>query len=135
MGIPPEIGDFADLSLGDEELAALKACRPGTCDLRLGDKAIARFETEVDWTAPGAEVFIADKQIYASRYTDAAVTVISLASSADGTGYYALVGARARSTMLGGMAARMLRGRLEKETVSTSAMYLNWIQQSLSMSR
>jgi hypothetical protein len=237
---PPQIGDFADLSLGDEELGALKACRPGNCDLRLGDKGIARFQAEVDWAAPdaaarantlmrqmmlghaqaylkggdaalgmshnektprvaadefhallyqsttlyalapafaayleqfpaaslpgseqflywakggagpeasvtlhqvviynppGGDVIVADKQIYASRYTDAAVLIISLASSPDGKGYYAIVGARARSTMLGGMAARMLRGRVEKETVSTAAMYLNWIQQSLSMSR
>lgn len=240
LGSPPQIGDFADLSLGDDELAALEACRPGKCDLRLGDKGIARFQTEVDWTAPdaarranllmrqmmlghaqaylkggdaalgmshnektprvaadefhallyqsttlyelapafaaylerfpaaslpgaeqflywakgslgpeasislhqiviyaapGGDVLIADKLIYASRYTDAAIFVLSLASAADGTGYYAMIGARARATMLGGMAARMLRSRVEKETVSTSAMYLNWIQQSLSMSR
>lgn len=89
----------------------------------------------VIYHAPGGDVLIADKQIYASRYTDAAIFVLSLASSSDGTGYYAMIGARARATMLGGMAARMLRGRVEKETVSTSAMYLNWIRQSLSMSR
>jgi len=240
LSSPPQIGDFADLSLGDEELAALKACRPGKCDLRLGDKGIARFQTEVDWTAPdaarranllmrqmmlghaqaylkggdaalgiahnektprvaadefhallyqstalyelapafaayleqfpaaslpgaeqflywgkggagpdasisahqiviytapGGDVLIADKQIYASRYTDAAIFVISLASSPDGAGYYAIIGARARSTMLGGMAARMLRGRVQSATTSTAKMYLDWIQQSLSMAR
>jgi hypothetical protein len=240
LSSPPEIGDFAELSLDAGELAALKACRPGKCDLRLGDKAIARYQSEIDWTAsdpgtranlmmrqmmlahaqaylkggdaalgiahnekaprvaadqfhallyqsttlyelapafasylerfpaaslpgseqflywakgttgpeasislhqivihnaPGGEVIIADKQIYASRYTDAAMLIISLASGPDSAGYYAVIGARARSTMLGGMAARVLRGRVEKETVSTAAMYLNWIQQSLSMSR
>jgi len=240
LSSPPQIGDFADLSLDAGELAALKACRPGKCDLRLGAKAITRFQTEIDWkapdagtranlmtrqmllghaqaylkggdealgvahnektprvaadefrfllyqstalyelapafaayldkfpaaklpgseqflywarnatgpetstslhqiviyNAPGGEVLIADKQIYASRYTDAAILMISLASSPDGNGYYALIGARARSTMLGGMGARLLRGRVEKETLSTAAMYLNWIQQSLSMSR
>jgi len=240
LSSPPAIGDFADLSLSDDELAAIRACRPGKCDLRLGDKAIARYQSEVDWaapdaaqraslltrqmmlalsqaylkggdaalgvvhndktprvsadefhallyqstglyelapafaayleqfpaaslsgaeqflywakggagpeaaislhqvviyTAPGGDVLIADKQIYASRYTDAAVVMISLASSPDGAGYYVLVGARARSTMLGGMAARMLRGRVEKATTSTAKMYLDWIQQSLAMSR
>jgi hypothetical protein len=240
LSSPPQIGDFADLSLGDDELAALKACRPGKCDLRLGDTGLARFQTEVDWTAPdaarranllmrqmmlghaqaylkggdaalgvaqnkktprvaadefrallyqsttlyelvpafaayleqfpaaslpgaeqflywgkggagpdasitlhqvviynapGGEVFVADKQIYASRYTDAAILIISLASSPDGKGYYAVIGARARSTMLGGVAARMLRGRVQSATTSTAKMYLDWIQQSLSMSR
>ena len=54
LSSPPQIGDFAELSLSDEELAELRACRPGKCDLRLGDKAIARFQTEVDWAAPDA---------------------------------------------------------------------------------
>ena len=239
LSSPPQIGDFADLSLGEDELAALKVCRPGKCDLRLGGKAMARFQTDVDWTAPdaskranlltrqmmlghaqaylkggdaalgmthnektprvaadefrallyqstnlyellpafaayleqfpaaslpgseqflywgkggvgpdasitlhqvviytapGGDVFVADKQIYASRYTDAAIFVLSLASSPDGKGYYAMIGARARSTMLGGMAARLLRGRVQSATTSTAKMYLDWIQQSLSMS-
>ena len=51
---PLQIGDFADLSLDAGELAALQSCRPGNCDLRLGDKAIQRFQTEVDWTASDA---------------------------------------------------------------------------------
>jgi len=240
LSSPPQIADFAELSLNADELAAIRACRPGKCDLRLGDQVIARFQAEIDWAAPdaarradllvrqlmlghaqaylkggdaalgiahnektprvaadefrallyqatavyelapafaaylerfpaaslpgaeqflywakggagpeasislhqvvihappGGDVLVADKQLYASRYTDAALMVISLASGADPSGYYALVGARARSTMLGGVTARMLRGRVEKEAVGTAAMYLNWIQQSLSMSR
>ena len=240
LSSPPQIGDFDALSLDAAELAALRACRPGKCDLRLGDKAIARFQTEVDWAAPdaarranvltralmlghaqaylrggdaalgafhdektprvsadefqallyqstnlytlapplasyldrfpaaslpgaeqflywakggagpeasislhqliiynapGGAVWVADKQLYASRYTDAAICVISLAATSDGAGYYVLVGARARSTMLGGMTARLLRGRVESATIDTARMYLNWIQQSLAMSR
>jgi len=240
LSSPPQINDFADLSLGADELAALKACRPGQCDLRLGDAAIARFQAEVDWASPdaatranlltrqlmlslaqaylqggdlalgtkhfektprvsvdefhallyqatnlyalarpfadylenfpkaslpdaeqflywaqggsgpdasislhqviisnppGGVVLIADKQIYASRYTDAALTIITLASARDGNGYYAMAAARGRSTMLGGVAARLLRSRVEKASVETATMYLNWIQQSLAMSR
>jgi len=240
LSSPPQIGDFADLALSDEELEALRTCRPGNCDLRLGDKAITRFQTEVDWAAPdaarranlltrqlmlqlaqaylqggdaalgashdektpqvaadefravlsqatnlydlapplasylwrfpteslpdaeqflywakggggpeasislhqfviyhpaGGWVLLVDKQLYASRYTDALIVVISLGTAADGAGYYALVGARARSTMLGGMAARLLRGRVEKATYDTTRMYLNWLQQSLTMTR
>jgi hypothetical protein len=54
LSSPPEVGDFADLALSDEELKDLRACRPGNCDLRLGDSAISRFQTEVDWGAPDA---------------------------------------------------------------------------------
>jgi hypothetical protein len=238
LSSPPQIGDFGDLSLSDDELKALEACRPGRCDLRLGDKAIARFQTEVDWAAPdaarranlltrqlmlqhalaylqggdvalgashdektprvaadefrallsqatnlyelapalaaylerfpaaslpeseqflywakggagpeasislhqfvvynptGGSVLLVDKQLYASRYTDTAILAISLGATADGAGYYALVGARARSTLLGGATARLLRGRVENVTRDTATMYLRWLQQSLQM--
>ncbi len=233
----PQIGDFADLSLDAAELAAVRKCRPGSCDLLLGDPAIQRFQTDVDWNAPdaakranlfmrelmlshaqaylrggdqalgsthndkpprlraddfhqllyqsrelygvapalaaylegfpsarlpesqqflyrgkggagpdasislhqlviyqptGGDVFIADKQLYASRYVDAELTVVSLASAPNGQGFYAIVGARARSSMLSGMATRLLRGKVEKATRDTAAMYLDWIRASLS---
>ena len=47
----------------------------------------------------------------------------------------ALVGARARSSMLNGVAARLLRGRVETATRDTTKMYLEWIRQSLSAGR
>ena len=233
---PPQIGDFADLSLDPNELSALRACRPGNCDLLIGDKAIQRFQSEVNWTAsdaaaratllmrelllghaqayltggdqalgaihndkaprvfadefhqvlwqskglydltppfaaylegfptarlpeseqflywakggagteesislhqliifhaPAGDVFVADKQLFASRYVDAALVVVSLASAPEGKGFYALVGARARSTMLRGTGARLLRGRVESVTRDTATMYLNWIRGSL----
>ena len=235
---PPSVGDFADLSLDANELSALRTCRPGNCDLRMGDRAIQRFQTEVDWTAadaarranlltrqlllghaeaylrggdaalgayhnekaprvhgdefrrllsqstalhdiapplaayleqfpsaqlpgseqflywakggagpdvsitlhqmviyraPGGETFIADKQLYASRYVDAALTMVSLVAAPDGKGYYALVGARARSTMLTGVGARLLRGRVVDAASDTTSMYLNWLRASLTM--
>jgi len=232
----PAIGDFADLSLEASDLDELRTCRPGKCDLRLGDKAIERFRTGMDWTAsdaatratlltrqlllehaqaylkggdralgaahnekaprvaadefhqvlwkskalydiaprfatyleefptarladsetflywaksspssdssltlhqmviyhaPSGDVFIADKLLYASRYLDAGLLVISLASSPNSTGFYALVGARASSTMLNGIAARVLRGTVESTTRDTVKMYLDWIRASL----
>jgi hypothetical protein len=236
LSAPPRLDDFAELSLDSGELAALQACRPGNCDLRLGDQGMDRFQKGVDWTAadaarqaslllrqllleysqayltggdaalgavhdaknprvradefhqvlwqskamydiapalatyleqfpkaelpgseqflywakggagpessitlhqlivyhaPGGEVFIVDKQLYASRYVDAALAVISVASTPDGQGFYALAGARARSTMLSGIAARLLRGTVQRATVDTVTTYLNWIRASL----
>ena len=69
----------------------------------------------------------------ASRYVDAALTIISLASTPDGKSFYALAGGRARSRMLNGLAARVLRGRVEKATKDTAAMYLNWVRASLAL--
>lgn len=238
LSTPPQVGDFAGLSLSDEDLADLKACRPGKCELRLGEKAAARFR-EIDWSAPdaasranlltrelmlqlaqaylqggdaalgasyssetprvsadefralfaqstnlqelapplvsflqrfpaarldGGEHFlywaqggaakagislhqflvspssdggavIADKQIFSTRYTDAALFVVSLSPTADKTAYYVVVGGRARSRMLGGTAARLLRGRVESATRDTVKMYLTWLQGSMAQAR
>ena len=234
----PQMADFADVSLDVNELGALRACRPGRCDLLLGDKAIARFQSEVDWTspdaerranlsmrqlllayaeaylkggdqalgavhdeknprvrvdefhqvlwqskdlydiapaltaylegfpnarppkaeqflywakggagpeasltlhqiviypAPGGETFVVDKQLFASRYVDAGLVVISLAPAPGGQGFYAIAGARARSRMLEGTAARLLRGTVEKTTMETATMYLEWVRASLAI--
>jgi hypothetical protein len=236
LSSPPTINDFGDLALDAGELAALQRCQPGECALRLGDRAIARFQAEVDWTAadagrranlqtrqlllryaeaylgggddalgaahnersprvvaedfralirsatnlyalanplatylerfpktelpgaeqflywakstvgpepsitlhhlvihrdPGGDIYIANKQLYASRYTDASLLVLWLEPPPDGKGYYLLAGMRARSTMLAGFAARLLRKRVEEESQSYTQIYLDWIRKSL----
>jgi hypothetical protein len=236
LGSPPAINDFGDLSLDAAELAALQKCKPGSCDLQIGDPAIQRFQSEVDWgaadagrranllarqlllayseaylrggdaalgaahdqrkprpvagefrelienatnlnalanplatyltrypTAPtvpveeflywakgglGPEpsitlhhlviqrdrgsVFVADKQLYASRYVDASLLVLWLAPPSDGQGYYLLAGLRSRSDMLESFTARMLRGRIAEESRSFIQIYLDWLRKSLS---
>jgi hypothetical protein len=236
LSSPPAINDFAELALDGGELAALAQCEPGKCALRLGDRAIARFRSEVDWTAadagrranllarqlvlsyaeaylrggdgalgavhnernpkgvaeefrtlirsaanlygvaaplathlerfpqvefpgreqflywakggvgpepsitlhhvviyqdPAGSLYVADKQLYASRYTDASLLVLWLGTPPDGKGYYLLAGMRARSTMLEGVTARLLRGRIEEESRSYTQIYLDWLRRSL----
>ncbi len=49
---PPRLDDFKDLELPIEDITALRKCRPGACEVKLGKGAfdsLARF----DWTAPG----------------------------------------------------------------------------------
>jgi len=237
LQVPPAINDFGDLSLNADELAALQKCKPGDCGLRLGDRGIARFQTDVDWSAAdagrranlvarqlllsyteaylrggdgalgaahdereprrvaddfhallqnatnlnalasplatylerypaapsvpiegflywakggvgpepsitlhhlviqrdqGSGIFIADKQLYASRYVDASLLMLWLAPPPDGRGYYLLAGLRARSTMLEGFTARMFRGKIEEESRSYIQIYLDWLRKSLS---
>lgn len=236
IGTPPKIGDFADLALDSDELAALRDCAPGNCDLRLGDAAIKQFQAIdwkaadagrranliarqlllghadaylkggdaalgayhnesqpraaadefrlvlaqattlkqlaapltsyltgfpavalpqsesllywakggagpdaaisihqlVTWRAPGGEIIVVDKLLFSSRYIEAGLTVISMAPTVDGKGFYVLAGVRARSSQLSGLGARMLRGRVEKVARDTASMYLNWIRSSLS---
>jgi hypothetical protein len=80
---------------------------------------------------PTGGIYIADKQLYASRYTDASVLVIWLAPPPDGKGYYLLAGMRARSSMLEGVTARLLRGKIEEESRSFTQIYLDWLRRSL----
>jgi hypothetical protein len=236
LGSPPAINDFGELALDASELQALARCKPGDCALRLGDRAIARFQTEVDWAAPdagrranlltrqlllsyaeaylrggdaalgaahnertprlvadgfralirnstqlsalapslatylerypapsgvpveeflywakgglgtepsitlhhlviqrdpGGNVFIVNKQLYASRYVDTSMLTLWLATPPDGRGYYLLAGVRGRSSMLEGFTARVLRGRIEEESRSYIQIYLDWLRKSL----
>ena len=59
---------------------------------------------------PGGSIYIADKQLYASRYIDAGLLVLWLATPPDGQGYYLLAGMRARSSLLEGLTARHAPG-------------------------
>jgi hypothetical protein len=46
-----------------------------------------------------------------------------------------VIGGTRRSTMLRGVAARVLRGRVEAAVRETGEMYLGWIRDSLALSR
>jgi hypothetical protein len=51
---PPAARSFAELALDAKDLAALQACRPGHCDLRVPDEVMARFQSGVPWGTPEA---------------------------------------------------------------------------------
>ena len=82
----------------------------------------------------GGGIYVADKQLYASRYTDTALLVLWLAPPPDGKGYYLLAGLRVRNHA-GGFAARLLRGRIEETSRSDTEIYLDWIRKSLAPGR
>jgi hypothetical protein len=51
---PPQPADFAALTLPEEDLAALRTCRVGDCDLKLSEAALLKLRQAVDWTRPTA---------------------------------------------------------------------------------
>jgi hypothetical protein len=51
---PPAARAFADLVLDAKDLAALQACRPGQCDLRVPDELTKKFQSGVAWGTPEA---------------------------------------------------------------------------------
>lgn len=50
---PPRLDDFADLTVSTEDLVALRACKPGHCDVKLGGAAFDTLRT-IDWRRPDA---------------------------------------------------------------------------------
>jgi hypothetical protein len=52
---PPRLEDFDRLSLPADDIKDIKKCKPGKCNVKLGEAEIERFQSEVDWSAPDAE--------------------------------------------------------------------------------
>jgi hypothetical protein len=50
----PQVDDLRRLTIDRDDLD-LRRCRVGSCDIRLPADAIARFQREIDWKAPGAD--------------------------------------------------------------------------------
>jgi hypothetical protein len=51
---PPRLEDFDSLSLPAEDIADLRTCRVGSCEVKLGEAALNRLRKEVDWSKPTA---------------------------------------------------------------------------------
>lgn len=54
VSAPPRLEDFSALQLPDEDLASLRKCRVGACDVKLGEQGLQRFQSEINWSAPNA---------------------------------------------------------------------------------
>jgi hypothetical protein len=54
ISAPPGLEDFSGLRLPEQDLAGLRRCRVGDCEVKLGESAIQRFRSEIDWNAPTA---------------------------------------------------------------------------------
>ena len=51
---PPKLEDFDQLSLSAEDIADLKTCKVGDCEVKLGEAALTRIQKETDWSKPSA---------------------------------------------------------------------------------
>ena len=54
INAPPRLDDFALLRLPEGDLKALRTCRAGDCALKLGEPALERLRTAIDWKKPTA---------------------------------------------------------------------------------
>jgi len=51
---PPRVEDLSLLNFSDDDYDAIRRCRPGKCDIKLGAVAIDRLVKDIDWSAPNA---------------------------------------------------------------------------------
>jgi hypothetical protein len=51
---PPKLEDFAALEIPEEDTAALRDCKIGDCELKLGEPALEYLRSQIDWSDPGA---------------------------------------------------------------------------------
>ena len=49
---PPRLEDFDQLSLPPDDIADLKTCKVGDCEVKLGETALTRIQKETDWSKP-----------------------------------------------------------------------------------
>jgi hypothetical protein len=54
FGSPPSLADVKNLSLDRDEVSALRSCRPGNCDIRVGGAAVEKLRSAVNWSAADA---------------------------------------------------------------------------------
>jgi hypothetical protein len=52
---PPTLADFDQLRLPEDDVKDLRTCRVGDCQLKLGEKGLRVFRTEVNWNRPGVQ--------------------------------------------------------------------------------
>ena len=52
ISTPPRLEDFAALKLPPEDIVDLKSCKVGSCELKLGEDALAELRKEIDWSKP-----------------------------------------------------------------------------------
>jgi len=55
VSTPPRLEDFAALGIPSDDVADLKSCKVGSCELKLGEGALVRLKKEVDWSTPNAK--------------------------------------------------------------------------------
>lgn len=54
LSAPPRIEDFTALRIPEEDFQALRDCKVGDCELKLGEPALEHLRSEVDWNDPAA---------------------------------------------------------------------------------
>jgi hypothetical protein len=55
ISTPPRLEDFAALRLPPDDVADLKSCRVGACEMKLSEASLMQVRKEIDWSKPTAQ--------------------------------------------------------------------------------
>lgn len=55
VSTPPKLEDFAALKLPPDDVADLKSCRVGACQMKLSEASLLQVRKEIDWSKPTAQ--------------------------------------------------------------------------------
>jgi hypothetical protein len=55
ISTPPKLEDFAALRLPPDDVADLKTCRVGACEMKLSEASLMQVRKEIDWSKPTAQ--------------------------------------------------------------------------------
>jgi hypothetical protein len=100
---------------------------------KIGSKPTLTLHHVVLQELAGGRILVADKQFYASRDIDAALMIAFAVPNADFTTLDLVVSVKAREDAVTGVAARVVRGRIDKEMRNALTVYLEWIKASFAL--
>jgi hypothetical protein len=52
---PPRVSDLEGFTLDEEDITALKKCKPNDCDVQIAAGSMEHFQKAIDWSAPNPE--------------------------------------------------------------------------------
>ena len=52
---PPRLEDFTELVLPEDDVAGLRTCRVGDCELKVSESTLNHIQREIDWSKPTAK--------------------------------------------------------------------------------
>jgi hypothetical protein len=75
LGKPPQPAEVAGLAFDRSDIDAMRSCRPGDCDIRIGGAGLEALRTTIDWNAPDhadqVDAFIRDSVVrYVAAYQE-----------------------------------------------------------------
>ncbi len=58
---PPQLADLSGFNFDDDDIKALRSCKPGDCLIQMPATAMQKFQQSIDWSAPDVNQQVNDR--------------------------------------------------------------------------